>query len=152
MSAAPTPGTLYLVPTPLDHGCPLQALTDAPGPIEVAARLSHWISENARSTRAFLKRVAALVPLAQPLQAQHIQQLPHAIHKQGDHRRAGTWDARPLLAPALQGHDLGLVSEAGMPAVADPGSSVVRAAHDLGIEVRPLVGPVSMLLALPPAG
>lgn len=155
MSAAPTPGTLYLVPTPLDHGCPLQApLTDAlpQGTIEVAARLSHWISENARSTRAFLKRVAALVPLAQPLQAQHIQQLPHAIHKQGDHRRAGTWDARPLLASALQGHDLGLVSEAGMPAVADPGSSVVRAAHDLGIEVRPLVGPVSMLLALAASG
>jgi 16S rRNA (cytidine1402-2'-O)-methyltransferase len=57
-----------------------------------------------------------------------------------------------LLAPALEGHDVGLVSEAGMPAVADPGSSVVRAAHDLGIEVIPLTGPVSILLALAASG
>ena len=59
---------------------------------------------------------------------------------------------RPLLAPALEGHDVGLLSEAGMPAIADPGSSVVRAAHDLGIAVVPLVGPVSLLLALAASG
>jgi 16S rRNA (cytidine1402-2'-O)-methyltransferase len=52
----------------------------------------------------------------------------------------------------LQGHDIGLISEAGMPAVADPGSSVVRAAHDLGLLVLPLVGPVSLLLALAASG
>lgn len=62
------------------------------------------------------------------------------------------FDARPLLAAALQGHDMGLVSEAGMPAVADPGSSIVRAAHDLEIPVVPLVGPVSLLLALAASG
>jgi 16S rRNA (cytidine1402-2'-O)-methyltransferase len=56
------------------------------------------------------------------------------------------------VAAALQGRDVGLVSEAGMPAVADPGSSVVRAAHDLGITVVPLVGPVSLLLALAASG
>ena len=72
------------------------------------------------------------------------------MHKKGDH--AGGFDARYLLQPALDGHALGLVSEAGMPAVADPGSSVVRAAHDLGIEVVPLVGPVSLLLALAASG
>ncbi len=61
--------------------------------------------------------------------------------------RHGTFDARALLAPALAGDDMGLISEAGMPAVADPGSSVVRAAHELGIAVVPLVGP-----AFDPAG
>ena len=146
-------GTLYLVPTPLDHGCdtpsPLPEVLPL-GTLRVAAGLSHWISENAKSTRAFLKRVDAELPLAQPIQAQQIAELPRAVHKKGDH--AGGFDARPLLAPALQGHDVGLISEAGMPAVADPGSSVVRAAHGLGIPVVPLVGPVSILLALAASG
>lgn len=154
MSDAPAKGTLLLVPTPLDHGCdsttPLDEVLPL-GTIRQAAALGHWISENAKSTRAFLKRVDALVPLAQPIQAQHIVELPRAVHKKGDHAGA-RFDARPLLAPALQGQDIGLVSEAGMPAVADPGSSVVRAAHDLGIAVVPLVGPVSLLLALAASG
>lgn len=155
MSALSTPGRLYLVPTPLDHGCDAQSPLDEvlpQGTLRVAAALTHWISENAKSTRAFLKRVDALLPLAQPLQAQQITELPRTVHKQGDHTGATRFDARPLLAPALQGHDLGLVSEAGMPAVADPGSSLVRAAHVLGIEVVPLVGPVSLLLALAASG
>ncbi|MFN4004663.1 MAG: SAM-dependent methyltransferase [Hylemonella sp.] len=147
-------GTLYLVPAPLDHGCdaqtPLHAVLPA-GTLEVAARLSHWICENAKSARAYLKRVAELQPLARPLQALDIRELPRAVHKKGDHGPAG-FDARPLLAPALQGQDIGLLSEAGMPAVADPGSSVVRAAHELGIPVVPLVGPVSLLLALAASG
>ena len=148
-------GRLYLVPTPLDHGCEaLVPLADVlpQGTIRQAAALTHWISENAKSTRAFLKRVDALQPLAQPIQAQQISELPRQVHKKGDHLPGAGWDARPLLAPALQGHDIGLVSEAGMPAVADPGSSVVRAAHALGIEVVPLVGPVSLLLALAASG
>lgn len=148
-------GTLYLVPTPLDHGCDTQTPLDAvlpAGTIQAAAALTHWISENAKSTRAFLKRVDALVPLPEPIQAQQITELPREVHKKGDHGGATRFDARPLLAPALQGQDVGLISEAGMPAVADPGSSVVRAAHDLGITVVPLVGPVSILLALAASG
>ena len=156
MSApAAAKGTLYLVPTPLDHGCDTQSpLEDVLplGTIKAAAALTHWLSENAKSTRAFLKRVDALVPLAQPIQAQQITELPREVHKKGDHGGAARFDARPLLAPALQGQDVGLISEAGMPAVADPGSSVVRAAHDLGITVVPLVGPVSILLALAASG
>jgi 16S rRNA (cytidine1402-2'-O)-methyltransferase len=146
-------GALFLVPTPLDFGCDTQAsLTDVLPlqTIQEAARLSHWITENAKSTRAYLKRVDALQPLANAVQQLHIQELPHAVHKKGDH--TGTFDAKPLLAPALQGFDMGLVSEAGMPAVADPGSSVVRAAHELGVRVVPLVGPVSLLLALAASG
>lgn len=148
-----TPGKLYLVPAPLDFGCEPQApLQDALplGTLQAAARITHWICENAKSARAYLKRIDAVVPLAAPLQAQDIRELPREVHKKGDH--AGQFDARPLLAAALEGHDVGLLSEAGMPAVADPGSSVARAAHELGLAVVPLTGPVSLLLALAASG
>ncbi|MDM0058319.1 SAM-dependent methyltransferase [Variovorax fucosicus] len=146
-------GTLYLVPAPLDFGCDEQApLQDALplGTLQKAAGITHWICENAKSARAYLKRIDAVVPLAAPLQAQQITELPREVHKKGDH--AGQFDARPLLAAALAGQDMGLLSEAGMPAVADPGSSVARAAHALGIPVVPLTGPVSLLLALAASG
>lgn len=150
-------GRLYLVPAPLDFGCDTEApLQDALplGTLQTAARLTHWVCENAKSTRAYLKRIHALHPLAAPLQEQQITELPREVHKKGDHGDKGSapFDARPLLAAALAGHDIGLVSEAGMPAVADPGSSVVRGAHDLGLQVVPLVGPVSLLLALAASG
>ena len=145
-------GKLYLVPAPLDFGCdtaaPLQQVMPQ-GTLEVAARLGFWVCENARSTRAYLKRVE-LHPLTQTIQALQIQELPREVHKKGDH--GGQFDARPLLQPALQGQDMGLVSEAGMPAIADPGSSVVRAAHDLGVQVVPLTGPMSLMLALASSG
>jgi 16S rRNA (cytidine1402-2'-O)-methyltransferase len=150
--AAPV-GTLYLVPAPLDFGCAVQApLTDVmpSGTLATAARLTHWICENAKSARAYLKRVGELQPLALPLREQQIVELPRDVHKKGDHE--GGFDASALLAPAQQGHDIGLVSEAGMPAIADPGSSVVRAAHGLAIPVVPLVGPVSLLLTLAASG
>lgn len=146
-------GKLYLVPAPLDFGCndPIALNETMPlGTLTVAARLQYWICENAKTTRAYLKRVNEVVALSQPLQALQITELPREVHKKGDH--TGNFDARPLLEAALQGHDIGLGSEAGMPAVADPGSSVVRAAHDLGIEVIPLTGPVSLLLALAASG
>lgn len=149
-----SPGKLYLVPAPLDFGCdsqaPLAEVLPA-GTLAVAARLRHWICENAKSARAYLKRVGELQALASPLQALDIRELPREVHKKGDHGDT-PFDARPLLAPALAGHDVGLLSEAGMPAVADPGSSVVRAAHELGLTVVPLVGPVSLLLALAASG
>ncbi|MDQ0023496.1 16S rRNA (cytidine1402-2'-O)-methyltransferase [Variovorax paradoxus] len=148
-----TRGKLYLVPAPLDFGCDIQApLQDALplGTLQAAAGITHWICENAKSARAYLKRIDAVVPLAAPLQAQDIRELPREVHKKGDH--AGQFDAKPLLVAALEGHDIGLLSEAGMPAVADPGSSVARAAHELGIAVVPLTGPVSLLLALAASG
>jgi len=154
-AAAARHGKLYLVPAPLDFGCDSQIAIDhvmPHGTLRVAAQLTHWICENAKSARAYLKRIDALVPLALPLQAQNITELPREVHKKGDHVGGAHFDARPLLAAALNGNDIGLISEAGMPAVADPGSSVVRAAHDLGLEVVPLVGPVSLLLALAASG
>ena len=146
-------GKLYLVPAPLDFGCEQQAPIQDVMPLktlQIAARLGYFICENAKSTRAYLKRVSELVELSQPVQALQITELPREVHKKGDH--TGNFDARPLLKAAMDGHDIGLVSEAGMPAIADPGSSVVRAAHDLGIEVIALTGPMSLMLALASSG
>ena len=148
-----TLGKLFLVPTPLDFLCNLQVPLSHVmplGTVQAASQLNHWVCENAKSARAFLKRVDLEQPLAQPLQAQTITELPRVVHKKGDLLAAV--DMRPFLAAALQGHDIGLLSEAGMPAVADPGSSVVRAAHDLGLQVIPLVGPSALLLALAASG
>jgi len=155
MTATPVAakGRLYLVPAPLDFGCATQAPLERSmpeGTLQAAALLTHWVCENAKSTRAYLKRIGEMYPLACALQAMQLQELPRDVHKKGDH--LGGFDAKPWLQAAQNGHDVGLVSEAGMPAIADPGSSVVRAAHDLGIQVVPLVGPVSLLLALAASG
>ena len=146
-------GKLYLVPAPLDFGCDVQAPLQDVMPLatlQIAARLPSWICENAKSTRAYLKRINELQPLKTVLQLLHIQELPREVHKKGDH--TGNFDARPLLMAALEGRDIGLISEAGMPAIADPGSSVVRAAHDLGMQVIALTGPMSLMLALASSG
>ena len=154
MNTTPNPkGHLFLVPTPLDFGCAEQTpITDVlpEATLAAAAGIHHWVCENAKTTRAFLKRVGETHPLVALLPEQHITELPRHVHKKGDHQSG--FDGKPLLAAALQGHNVGLISEAGMPAVADPGSSVVRAAHDLGLRVVPLVGPVSLLLALAASG
>jgi len=149
----PPKGKLYLVPAPLDFGCDTQAPLQDVMPLAtltIAAQLPCWICENAKSTRAYLKRIGELMPLSQPVQALHISELPREVHKKGDH--TGNFDARPMLMAAIEGRDMGLVSEAGMPAIADPGSSVVRAAHDLGIDVIALTGPMSLMLALASSG
>ncbi len=146
-------GTLFLVPNTLDLGTPgaqsdLQETLPL-GVIRRAAGLGHWIAENAKSTRAFLKRVDAVIALALPLQAISIVEIPRA--RKGAAAAANP-DLEPLLAPALAGHDIGLISEAGLPAVADPGAAIVAAAHTLGLEVVPLPGASSLLLALAGSG
>jgi len=153
MSAASVPGSLWLVPAPLDFGCDIEVPLPALMPedtLRTAARLNHWVCENAKSTRAYLKRVNAIVPLSRPIQEHTLTELPRVVHKKGDH--LGEFDARGLLQAALEGHDIGLISEAGMPALADPGVSVVRAAHQLGLTVHPLVGPSSLPLAMAASG
>ena len=145
-------GTLYLVPNTLDFG--VDATGDLQdvlplGVLRIAARLPCWVAENAKTTRAFLKRVDAVVPLAQPLQAIQIVELPRP-QKGAKPTAPVALDA--LLGPALQGHDMGLISEAGLPAVADPGAALVQTAHALGVKVSPLSGPSSLLLALAASG
>lgn len=148
-------GRLLLVPTPLDFGMAPGAargdLQDAIplGVIRQAAALTYWIAESAKTARAFLKRVDAVVPLVKPLQALAIIELPRPVKG----ARAGAVpDLDALLAPAIAGHDVGLVSEAGLAAVADPGATAVQAAHRLGITVVPLPGASSLLLALAASG
>ena len=151
------PGRLLLVPNTLDLGSTavdIQMLLPL-GVLRQAAALQHWVVEDARSARAFLKRVAAVVPLAQPLQALHIQELPRPRKGAGAGAGAAPADRADgvhLLAPALAGEDIGLLSEAGLPAVADPGSALVQAAHAAGVPVQPLAGASSLLLALAASG
>lgn len=145
-------GKLILMPNTLDFGVAGDAdLQDVLplGVIRTAARLTHWVAENAKTTRAFLKRVDAIAPLAQPLQALSIIELPRPAKGA---RQLAMPDLKPLLQPALQGHDIGLISEAGLPAVADPGAALVQAAHAMKIEVAVLPGPSSLLLALAASG
>jgi 16S rRNA (cytidine1402-2'-O)-methyltransferase len=132
-----TPGTLWLIPV---------ALGDTPWPTilpaatrEAACRLTHFIVENAKTARAELKRMAHPTPLRELA----IESLPEQPTPD---------DIECLLAPLRNGTDIGLMSEAGCPAVADPGALLVRRAHELGIVVRPLVGPSSLLLALMASG
>lgn len=148
-------GRLYLVPNALDLGTadasqPLDAVLPR-GALEVAARLADWVAENAKPARALLKRVDAVVPLAQPLQAISIVELPRAPKGRGGAPSAPP-DLRTLLAPALAGRDMGLVSDAGLPAVADPGAALVAAAHAAGVPVVPLSGPSSIALAVAASG
>jgi 16S rRNA (cytidine1402-2'-O)-methyltransferase len=156
------PGRLLLMPNALDLGAAEVPLTDviAGGVITAASRLLHWVVEDARSARAFLNRVNKVVPLAQPMQQTLISELPRA--PKGAQRavpgkppkpevaKASAWEQ--LLAPALAGADIGLLSEAGLPGVADPGALLVAAAHDLGIPVVALSGPSSITLAIAASG
>ncbi|MBL8327732.1 MAG: SAM-dependent methyltransferase [Rubrivivax sp.] len=121
------------------------------GAIERAAALEHWVVENAKSARAFLGRVNLIAPLVRPLQALAIAELPRAPKgRPGAGVPPTAW--AELLQPALQGRDLGLLSEAGLPAVADPGHELVAAAHALGIGVEPWSGPSSLMMALAASG
>ena len=145
-------GSLLLVPNALDLGAEEVDLREVL-PLAVirrAAGLVHWAAEDARSARAFLKRVGAIEPLALPLQSIAISELPRPRKGSREPVPAAQW--RASLQPALDGQDLGLISEAGMPAVADPGADLVRAAHEAGIAVVPLAGASSLLLALAASG
>ena len=141
------PGILYLIPNTLGSTDPATTEPlDAIIPVAVqqlTASLTCFIAENAKTTRAFLKLVATGHPLALPLQEIRIAELNVNTPETA---LAG------LLAPLLEGVDAGLISEAGVPAVADPGANLVRLAHRHGISVRPLVGPSSLLLAVMASG
>lgn len=148
-------GRLVLVPNTLDLGTDREVdLRDVlpQAVITRAASLGHWVAENAKTTRALLKRVDQLVPLALPLQQIQISELPRPPKGAAGKPAADAVDLASLLAPALAGHDVGLLSEAGLPAVADPGAALVQAAHGLGIVVEPMAGPSALLLALAASG
>lgn len=132
------PGTLWLIPTPLGEGSdPADVL-----PVQTLTRLRSLellIAERARSARAVLKGAGTEKP---------IQQIE--IVELNEHTPDSALPG--LLAPILAGRDAGLLSEAGCPAVADPGARLIALAHQAGVRVVPLVGPSSLLLALMASG
>jgi 16S rRNA (cytidine1402-2'-O)-methyltransferase len=130
-------GSLVLVPNLLGGSVPEDVL---PARTLASARaIEHWVVETPKVARAFLKAIAHPKPIA----SLAIRELPE---------RPEAAALAALLAPARQGHAIGVLSDAGAPAVADPGSTLVAAAHAAGIVVVPLVGPSSILLALMASG
>lgn len=130
-------GLLHLLPVGL--GPSDATATHPPAVLATLANLDHFIAERAKTARAELKRLG----YPRPIQEARIEELPPRLD-------AGAIDR--LLEPLRAGHDTGLMSEAGCPAVADPGALIVRRAHTLGIRVIPQVGPSSLLLALMASG
>lgn len=130
-------GTLYLIPVPLGPIAPADCLP--PTVLATVRPLSHFIVEQAKTARAFLKAAGT----EQPLQILQLREL-------NEHTRPEVLEH--LLDPLRAGHDVGLLSEAGCPAVADPGANLVARAQREGIRVVPLVGPSSLLLALMASG
>jgi 16S rRNA (cytidine1402-2'-O)-methyltransferase len=135
-----TRGTLYLIPVALGEATPWSAFLPAQAQA-IAAGLRRFVVETARAARAHLKQL----DYPHPLRETDIRELPA-----DGPGAAAALDA--LLAPALAGEDIGLMSDAGCPAVADPGARLVARAHALGIRVAPLVGPSSILLGLMGSG
>jgi 16S rRNA (cytidine1402-2'-O)-methyltransferase len=130
-------GVLYLIPTPLGEA-PLDLLL--PAEVQrIVTNLRHFLVERAKTARAFLKRLGLSVPLSDI-----------RMEVLDEHTPREAVDA--LLDPLFTGVDLGLVSEAGCPSVADPGARLVALAHDHGIRVKPLIGPSAILLALMSSG
>ena len=132
-----TKGVLYLMPVPMSDAAPAAVLP--PINIELASKVKYFIVENVRSARRFLKRCDPSIVIDEL----HFDVLnvdtPHE-----------TVDA--MIAPLTQGHDMAIISEAGCPAVADPGALAVAAAQRRGLKVVPLVGPSSILMALMGSG
>ena len=130
-------GKLYLIPTPLGDNDPAEVL---PGSVmEKACSLRVFVVEETRTARRFLSRYGL---------KGHIGELE--FHELNEHSSAA--DIEALGALFDSGEDVGLLSEAGLPAVADPGAELVGLCHRRGIEVVPLVGPSSLMLALMASG
>lgn len=137
MSANPSKGKLYLLPTLLGEGEPSYVL-----PISVTnlvARIGHFIVENEKTARRHIKQLV-------PDKSQADLRL-NLLNKHTDPA-----DLPHFLNACHQGEDMGLLSEAGCPGIADPGAEVVSLAHRQGIQVVPMVGPSSILLAMMGSG
>jgi 16S rRNA (cytidine1402-2'-O)-methyltransferase len=126
---------LFLIPTTLSNEINHNALL--PTQIKQIQHLKYFIVETAKVARQHLKQL----DLDTPIQELNLQELNK--HEQ---------DLNTLIKPLLDGHDVGLLSDCGAPAIADPGSQVVQLAHQHGVIVIPLVGPCSIILALMASG
>ena len=131
------PGTLYLIPCTLGDTPAEQVLPQHV--INIARSLQHYVVEQTKTARQFLSALKH----EQPIQTLHFVTL-------NEHTKPG--EIVELLTPLLAGFDVGIISEAGCPGIADPGAALVNLAHQKGIRVIPLVGPSSILLALMASG
>ncbi len=130
-------GKLYLIPTRLGDNAPLEVL-----PISVKKIIelvNHYIVENEKTARNFIKKIS-------PGKSQPSLKI-HVLNKFTQATELGSF-----LNPCEEGKPVGLISEAGCPAIADPGADIVKIAHQKGIQVVPLVGPSSILLAMMASG
>ena len=130
-------GTIYLVPNLLGVAPPEAVLPART--LEIARTLRHWRVETPKAARAFLKTLGLDVPIA----SLDVEAIPDS---------ASPAVCEALLAPAQTGGDVGVLSDAGCPGVADPGAALVAAAHAARLTVVPLVGPSAILLALMASG
>lgn len=130
-------GTLYLLPNLLGVVAPSTVLPQRT--IDIARRLAHYVVETPKCARAFIKTLDPLLPMQD-------------IGMTSIDARTSPEQAATMLSPLHAGHDLGLLSDAGCPGVADPGAQLVASAHRAGITVVPLVGPSALLLALMASG
>lgn len=130
-------GKLYLIPSLLGDVEPLEVLPMAVR--KVIDMTTHYIVENEKTARAFIKRV-------------HPQKSQEKLKIEVLNKYTLPEDVPGFLNPCLEGKHVGVVSEAGAPGIADPGSDVITMAHDKGIRVVPLVGPSSILLAMMGSG
>lgn len=128
---------LYLFPVPMGDVAPAEVLPACN--IEIVRGVKHFIVENVRSARRFLKACDREI---------NIDELTFSELN----RHTRPQDIPAMLAPMAQGHDMGVISEAGCPAVADPGADVVAIAQRNGYEVVPLVGPSSIIMGLMGSG
>ena len=126
------PGILFLIPNTLGENAPDEVIPQKV--IETAKRLRHFIVEDVRTVRRYLRRIDRTFPIDD---SQFFELNQHTDRSK----------IEPYLKSLLDGHDMGIISEAGCPAVADPGADIVALAHRKGIRVVPLVGPSSILLA-----
>lgn len=129
---------LYLIPVPLDNDAPLERSLPAYN-LEPVREIRHFIVENIRSARRFLKKCDRSI---------NIDELEFTVLD--EHTKPE--DVPAMLRPLEEGIAMGVISEAGCPAVADPGADVVAVAQRRGLKVVPLVGPSSILLALMASG
>ena len=130
-------GKIYMLPCPISEGNPYDVLPESNR--AVMASLDYFIVENVRSARRFL----SAAKIGRP-----IEELEFAECSE----HTTEMEIEPLLRPILEGRNCGIISEAGLPGVADPGADVVAAAQKRGVEVVPLVGPSSILMALMASG
>jgi 16S rRNA (cytidine1402-2'-O)-methyltransferase len=130
-------GTLYLIPVPLAEDAAAKSFT--PYLVDTINSIKEYIVENEKTARRFLKEAGLKTP-----------QSELTIHDYGKHNREG--GGGEFFKGLQAGNDVGLMSEAGCPGIADPGADIVDKAHRMGIKVVPLVGPSSILLALMASG